>query len=565
MLISLSIRNFVLIDRLDMQPETGFTALTGETGAGKSIILDALALTLGGPADRAAIRAGADQASVAAEFALQSSHPVWALLKEQGIEASSDDSVTLRRTIRMEGPSRAFLNDQPVSAALLRDAGELLVEIHGQHAASALLRPSTHRLLLDQYGRHEALLNACSERWTALEQARMARIALEAETQASEEEREWLCHAVEELRALAPEADEVDLLVARRSRLMQSERVTEAVSEAETALEEAGVEDALARAARASDRICRLPGFEGSTETLPQAARLAAEATERALIEVREAIDAIAGLQRLTEHDGAGLEAAEARLFALRAAARKHSVESPGLPDVLVALEGRLSRVESGEAELSEARKAEAAAEAEWEAAADALSAARHTAAAKLGKAIAKELKCLKMNQAQVRVAIQPLQFDQLGPNGKDQIELEAETNPASGFAPLRKIASGGELARFALAMKCALAEAGTAGTLIFDEADHGVGGSVAAAIGERFAHLAKARQVFAVTHSPQVAASGDAQWLVAKSGAKSASGGTRVCGLDDEARQEEIARMLSGARITREARAAAGRLLEDA
>lgn len=565
MIISLSIRNFVLIDRLDMQPGAGFTALTGETGAGKSIILDALALTLGGPADRAMIRHGCDMASIAAEFAPTSDHPVWSMLVDQGIDASPGDALSLRRVLRATGPARAFVNAQAVSAALLRDVGEMLVEIHGQHAASALLRPSTHRKLLDQYAGNETLLGTCAEAWGHYTVARTARETIEADANAADEEVAFLTHSVEELRALAPGADEAEALVARRTRLMQSERITEALAEAETALEDAGIEDALARAARATDRICRLPGFEGSDEALPIASRTAAEATERALIEVREAIDSILNVQRLTEHDGSALDAAEARLFALKAAARKHHVDVTHLPDILIQFEQRLELMEAGEEALEAARKAEINALAIWHQAADSLSQARHAAAARLEKAISKELKPLKMERASVRVAFVELEADGWSAQGKERIELDVETNKGAGYAPLRKIASGGELARFSLAMKCALAASGSAQTLIFDEADQGVGGSVAAAIGERLVRLSARRQVFAVTHSPQVAASAAMQWLIEKGKGKSGSGGTRVSGLDDTARQEEIARMLSGATVTSEARAAAGRLLEDA
>ncbi len=562
MILALSIRDFVLIDRLDIEPGNGFTALTGETGAGKSIILDALALTLGAAADRAFVRAGAAQASVAAEFAAVPGHPVWSVLAEHGFEAGPDETLTLKRIVRASGPARAFINDQPVSAALLAEAGETLVEIHGQHAASALMRPSSHRKMLDLFAGNEALLEACAAAHAARVEARETRERLEAETEEALRTREWLAGAVEELDTLAPQAGEAGSLTETRTRLMQSERVTEAITEAEEALADAEIETALSKASRAAERICRLPGFDGADHPMAHAARSAAEALERALIETGEAEAAIAALESLVEHDTSALESAEARLFALRAVARKHMVDPDMLPDVLETLQERLNLVEAGEDALIRARKAESVANAAWHDAAEKLTAARTAAAAQLGKAIAKELAPLKLGRAVIRVSVTPLGEDG-GAHGADRVEFDAETNPGAGFGPLRKIASGGELARVSLALKCALAEAGSAGTLIFDEADQGVGGAVAAAIGERLIRLGRTRQVFAITHSPQVAAAARSQWLVEKG--RSKSGGTRLRGLDESDRQEEIARMLSGAEITEEARAAAGRLLEDA
>jgi DNA repair protein RecN (Recombination protein N) len=563
MILSISIRDFVLIDRLDIEPGAGFTALTGETGAGKSIILDALSLAMGAGADRSFIRAGAQQASVAVEFGLPARHPVWKALQEQGIEASVDEALTLKRVVRASGPARAFVNDQAVSASFLAEIGEMLVEIHGQHAASALMRPSMHRRLLDQFAGNEKLLGACSDAFDALDAARDTRSRLEAEQVDAIATREWLVQAVEELERLAPVGGEAEVLTLQRVRLMQSERVTESVGEAESALEGADIDAALSRASRALERICRLPGFDGSSEPLPEAARNAAEAVERALIETREASAAVFGLERLIHHDTETLEATEARLFALRALARKHTTEAELLPDLLLRLAARLDLAEAGEDLLMAARKAETAAKARWHQAAEKLTAARKAAATQLEKAIAKELAPLKLGRATILIGVHALADGEGGAQGADRVEFEAETNPGAGFGPLRKIASGGELARFSLALKCALAEAGSAQTLIFDEVDQGVGGSVAAAVGERLVRLAGAKQVFAITHSPQVAASAAAQWLVEKDHDQK-SGGTRVRGLDDSSRQEEIARMLSGAKVTEEARAAAGRLLED-
>jgi DNA repair protein RecN (Recombination protein N) len=561
MMLSLSIRDFVLISRLDLSPGEGFTALTGETGAGKSIILDALSLALGGAADRSVIRHGAAQASVAAEFAPPASHPVWALLVAQGVSAEPGETLTLKRLVRTEGPARAFINDQPVGAALLAEAGELLVEVHGQHAASGLMRPATHRRLLDQFAGNDALLAACAAAHAVRLEARAAREALEAEAQAAADTRLFLEEIVAELRKLAPQAGEATALAAERAVLMQSERVLEAVAEAASALAAADAESALSKASRAAERICRLPGFEGASGALPEAAKAASEAIERALIEVREAESAVARLERLPMDSG-DLESVEGRLFALRAMGRKLNCSPDELDAQLAAFMARLELAEAGEAGLAAARKAERAADARWHSAAHALSEARRAAAGRLEKAIAAELAPLKLGRATIRAALIPLPSEEAGAFGAERIELEAETNPGAGFGPLRKVASGGELARVSLALKCALAEAGSAGTLIFDEADQGVGGAVAAAIGERLVRLSASRQVLAVTHSPQVAAAADMHWLVEKS---AKAGGTRLTTLDAGSRQEEIARMLSGAEITDEARAAAGRLLEDA
>lgn len=561
MLLSVSIRDFVLISRLDLSPGEGFTALTGETGAGKSIILDAIALALGGPADRGVIRAGAGQASVAAEFDVARDHPVWALLAGQGVAAEAGETLTLKRVVRAQGPARGFINDQPVSASLLAEAGDLLVEIHGQHAASSLMRPSSHRRLLDQFAGNEALLAECAAAWQALDAARAERARLKAEQDAAREAREWLEASVEELERLAPQKGEAERLSEERMRLMQAERIQEAVAEAEEALAKGGSETALGKAARAAERICRLPGFESGEGQLAESARAAAEAIERALIEVREAELAVARLSALPEASG-DLDAVEARLFALRAAARKYGGEAELLPDRLEALRGRLDLVEAGDAGLKKAEAAESAARARWHGTAHRLTQARMGAAGRLEAAIAAELKPLKLGRATIRVALVPLAEEEAGAAGAERVEFEAETNPGAGFGALRKVASGGELARVSLALKCALAEAGSAGTLIFDEADQGVGGAVAAAIGERFEHLARTRQVFAVTHSPQVAAAADNHWLIEK---LPEAGETQLSLLDACGRREEIARMLSGAEITDEARAAAGRLMEDA
>ena len=562
MITALSIRDFVLAGKLDLDVGNGFTALTGETGAGKSIILDALNMALGGKSEKRFIRKDAKQASIAVEFAPGPDHPVWAILTEHGFTNGPEEILTCRRVIPLQGAARGFINDEPASAALLMAVGEALVEIHAQHAASALLKPSRHRQCLDLYAGCESLLDTCATAWRRLEDARGVRIKLEEDAASGGEDEDWLGHAVGALDVLAPEAGEAERLVASRAVLMQSGRISEAVTEAEDALQASDMEANIIRATRAMERVSRLPGIE-SAVTVHQAAVQAGEALERMLIEMGEAGAQLGGLGTSVDHDGEALEQVETRLFALRAEARKHEVEVDALPELLEALRARLEGEKAREAALSEARKSETRAAARWHGTADKLSAARKAASGRFEKAVEAELKPLKLAGLKLKIEIEPLPEAECGAGGIDRIEFAVETNPGGGFGPLRRIASGGELARFSLALCCALAQAGGAQTLIFDEADQGVGGAVAAAIGKRLARLAKTRQVFAITHSPQVAASGASQWLVEKRTRKTGLGETRIRSLDADARTEEIARMLSGAKITTEARAAATRLLE--
>ena len=562
MIIALSIRNLLLVDRLDLEPAEGFTALTGETGAGKSIILDALALALGGQADRGLIRAGEEQASITVAFAVPPGHPVWAQLGEAGLEACPDEALTFKRILKTSGPARAYINDQPVSAGLLAEVSDGLVEIHGQHAASALLRPGMHQVLLDQFAGNERLLEACRTAWTRLVDAREKVEGLaEADTQQAER-RESLQADLNRLDDLSPQAGEATRLGAQRARLMQAERVSGQLTEAASALADGEVADILGRAARAMDQITRLAGFEDGEAGAE--ARAAASALERALIEVQEGERAIAALTSGITEDPEALDNIEARLFALRAAARKHAVEADLLPDLAARLQADLDALDCVGEALAKARAAEREALAAWHGAAEALSTARKAASTRLEKAVLAELKPLKLERTRFRARVDALEDGRGGPTGRDRIAFEVETNAGTGFGRIDKVASGGELARISLALKCALAATGEAGVLIFDEADQGVGGAVAAAIGERFSRLGAARQVFAVTHSPQVAATADTQWAISKTAPKSGLGRTRVNRLDSLQRTEEIARMLAGADITPEARAAARRLLED-
>lgn len=565
MIIALSIRSFVLIDRLDLEAGKGFTALTGETGAGKSIILDALSLVLGGAVDRKMVRTGDKQARITAEFAPKPDNGVWEALSEAGLEFDHGESLTLTRVIQTRGPSRAFINDQPVSAATLSQVGNCLVEIHSQHAASALMRPSSHRALLDAFSGAGDVLEACMKAWAAFERARNDRQSLEAAAKSAAERREWLEFAVEDLGALGVDAGEATKLAAQRGVLLQSEKLTESVEEAEAALRDKAVEGGLAKAARASERVLRVQGLDAMEGGLAEAAREASEAVERTLIELAEARSAIDRLGGFTGHDARLLDQVEQRLFALRAAGRKYDVEPDELQAVLERHRADLALCEADTAALDDAKAEEAQARDTWKTAAVKLSKARRAGAKRLEAAILDELKPLHLGRVRVEVGFTPIGEDESGARGLERAEFLVETNPGAGFGPLRAIASGGELARFSLALKCALSEAGGAASMIFDEADQGVGGAVATAIGERLAALSVGRQVFAITHSPQVASCAVSQWRVTKAATKSGSLRTHVARLDEQERLEEIARMLSGSSITDEARAAASKLLEAA
>jgi DNA repair protein RecN (Recombination protein N) len=564
MLTGLSIRDFVLVRGLDLDLGGGFSALTGETGAGKSILMSALAFALGARAGQSLIRPGAEAASVTAAFDAGLDHPVRTLLSARGLEELGDEPLVFRRVVRRGGPARAFLNDRPVSAALLEEAGALLADIHGQHEGLGLLNPSRHRVLLDAWAGSESLLAATSRAWTTLRCAEEARAALEARLARAASERTWLSHALDELDALDPQEGETQKLALDRATMQAGERVAEALSSAVHLLAKANVEGVLANAGRAVSRALSAPGLtgEGASSGLAMRMRAACESLERALIEAGEARSALDAASDACEFSPAVLEASETRLFALRAAARKHDID----PDQLAALRRRLrlqlDEIEHSDGALAITIEAEAKARAAYDVAASQLTARRESAAKKLGKAVSGELAPLKLEKAKFRVSVTPRA--EAGPHGRDDVTFEIETNAGAGFGSLDRIASGGETARFALAVSVCLAGSSPAGTLVFDEADMGVGGAVAAAIGERLARLGKDKQVLAITHSPQVAAAAARQLKVSKADA----GGETVTSVDTlgaKARKEEIARMLAGASVTKEARAAAGRLLAGA
>ncbi|MBY8824060.1 DNA repair protein RecN [Sphingomonas colocasiae] len=554
MLSVLSIRDVVLIEALDLEFGRGLGVLTGETGAGKSILLDSLGLALGARAESGLVRQGQTQAVVSASFEIADpAHPARAMLTENGLATAAGEPVVVRRVVKADGGSRAFVNDQPVSAGLLRELGSMLVEIHGQHDDRGLLNARGHRGLLDSFARADVRAVAAAHgAWRAAEQA-LARARADIETAA--QDRDWLEHAIDELSRFAPEDGEEETLAAERADMQKGARLSEDMVAVMDAFD--GSDGGLAQLRQAARRLDRMSGEH------PLLAEALA-ALDRAMIEASDAEDRLNQAAEALRHDPERLETIETRLFELRGLARKHRVAPDALGELLRELTERHGRIEAGAEGLVrlEAELAEKAAI--YLRAAEALSLVRQAAAVRLDAAVASELAPLKLDAARFRTVVEPLPEGQWSAEGRDRVEFEISTNPGAPFAPLAKIASGGELSRFILALKVALAEEGGAGTMIFDEIDRGVGGAVASAIGERLARLADKAQLLVVTHSPQVAARGAAHLLIAKSHDGTVTR-TGVTALDEGERREEIARMLSGANITDEARAQAGKLLEAA
>lgn len=550
MLTSLSIRDVVLIETLELEFGPGLGVLTGETGAGKSILLDALGLALGSRADSSLVRAGQAQAAVSAGFELAPDHPVLALLDENGLAGEAGEPLAIRRLVRADGGSRAFVNDQPVSAGLLRELGAMLVEVHGQQDDRGLLNPRGHRALLDAFGRIDAAPAAAA--WRRLCDAQDALAEARRACEEAERDREWLAHAVDELDRLDPQPGEEATLAELRAAMQAGARLGEELAAIEALLQ--GSEGGLAALRQAARRLDRIAG-----EHPLLAATLAA--LDRAVIEAAEAEAALESARDALAFDPARLEEAERRLFEIRALARKHKVEPEALPALKDALAARLGAIADGEQKLAALEAARIVANDDYDRAAAALGAARRAAAARLDAAVAAELAPLKLDLARFRTVLAEAEPSA---SGRDRVEFEVSTNPGAPFGPLVRIASGGELARFILALKVALHEESGSRTIVFDEVDRGVGGAVASAVGERLHRLAAAGQVLVVTHSPQVAARGASHLLIEKShdGLVTRTGVQR---LDAARRREEIARMLSGAQITEEARAQAGRLLEAA
>ncbi|MAL55062.1 MAG: DNA repair protein RecN [Sphingomonadaceae bacterium] len=554
MLTRLSIRNIVLIEALDLTFGRGLGVLTGETGAGKSILLDALGLVLGNRADSGLVRGGTDKASVSASFEFAALPQGLAeRLDDADIEVEDGEPLIVRRQLRPDGKSKAFVNDQPVSVGLLREMAGFLVELHGQHDDRGLVNPRGHRTLLDRFaGVDGAQLAAAWRAWRSADEALgEARLAVET----AKADQDLLLAHLAELTALEPQAGEEARLAAARTDMQKGEKLSGDLEELRHLWE--GSDSPLASlrvAARRLDRIA--PEHPLLAEALG--------ALDRAVIEAGEAEEKLQAAAEALVHDPAALDAAETRLFELRALARKHRCEVDQLPELMRTMRGQLDSIEGSEAQLDALEAAAKEAGQRYRAEAQALHDRRVAAALRLDEAVARELAPLKLDAARFRTAVTPLPEDKWGAGGTDAVEFLIATNPGADFAPLTKIASGGELSRFILALKVALAEQGGAATVIFDEIDRGVGGAVASAIGERLARLSADGQLLAVTHSPQVAARGRMHYMIAKSSDGTVTK-TGVALLDPAGRQEEIARMLSGAEVTPEARAQADRLLEGA
>ncbi|MGZ3350859.1 MAG: DNA repair protein RecN [Xanthobacteraceae bacterium] len=555
MLARLSIRDIVLIDRLDIDFTSGLSVLTGETGAGKSILLDAFALALGARGDVALVRQGAEQGQVTAAFELRSGHPAAALMVANDIPA--EDELILRRVQFADGRTRAFVNDQPVSAQTLKALGAALVEIHGQHDERALVDMATHRRLLDAFGGLEGKAGEVERLWEARRARENEMATLRAEVERAQRETDFLRHAVEELQRLAPEPAEETALADRRAAMMQAEKVAGDLRDAHEAV--AGAPSPVPALSAALRRL------ERRTAQAPALIEPAVKALDAALTALDDARGQLDQALRAADHDPRELERIEERLFALRAAARKYTVPVDGLNALAARYAADLGLIDAGAERLAVLESAAREADEHYRKAAVTLSQARKAAAAKLDGAVNGELKPLKLERAKfmTEMVTEP---DGGGPHGIDRIEFWVQTNPGTRPGPLMKVASGGELARFLLALKVVLADRGSAPTLVFDEVDTGVGGAVADAIGVRLARLGRRAQVVAVTHAPQVAARADRHYLISKSALdKGKRVATRVAELAADKRREEIARMLAGAEITAEARAAAERLIKAA
>ncbi|MGD0192308.1 MAG: DNA repair protein RecN [Rhizomicrobium sp.] len=549
MLATLNVRDLVLIEDVSLDFAAGLNVLTGETGAGKSILLDALGLAAGSRAgSRSSVRNGANHGSAVAIFDLPAKHPARALIRDNDI--ACDGEIILRRTIAADGRTRAFVNDQAVGVGLLRDLGSALVEIHGQADDRGLFDPSTHRRLLDAFGGHESLARDVADRFAQLEHLRGEAGALRRAAAASAAEFDYLQHAVKELSDLAPQEGEEAELAGARALMMNASRIAEDISGAiESISGDRGAESSLAGALKRLSRLSEEARAKTST---------AEAALDQAFNLVEEARRTLEGFIAELDADPGDLERKEERLFTLRAVARKFVVKPDALPGTLEEFRAKLGAIEGSDAALKSIDARVVAARSAFLEAAATLTEARERAKAKLEKAVVAELEPLKLSHAKFRAALVPI--DEVSATGRERVSFEVATVAGSAFGPLVKIASGGELARFSLALKVALAEASPPAVLIFDEVDRGVGGAVASAVGERLQSVARSTQTLLVTHSPQVAARAERHFRITRRADK-----TRVELLDDEERVEELARMLAGARVTDEARAAAKRLLSEA
>jgi len=552
MLTRLSIRNIVLIEALDLDFGRGLGVLTGETGAGKSILLDALGLVLGDRADSGLVSSRADSASVRASFDFAEwPRTVAVALEDADLEIEPGEPLIIRRQLKADGGSRAFINDQQVSVALLREIAGALVELHGQHDDRGLVNPRGHRALLDLYAGTDVEGLACA--WHDWREAEQRLEDARNEVEQGKLDQDLRRAHLTELAALEPQTGEEARLIEIRTAMQKGEKLSNDLAALRHIWDDS--DSPLASLRGAARRLDRIGGEHPLlTEALA--------ALDRALLEAGEAEDKLAAAAEALVHDPQALDAAEERLFALRALARKHRCKVDELPAKMCELRGCLEVIEDAEAQLVALASAAQEANAAYHRHAEAAHAMRLEAAKKLDKAVAAELAPLKLGAARFQTAVTKLPLEKCAAAGIDRVEFLIATDPEADLAPLTKIASGGELSRFILALKVALAEQGGAATVIFDEIDRGVGGAVASAIGERLARLADGGQLLAVTHSPQVAARGAMHYLIAKSSSGTVTR-TSVALLDEYGRREEIARMLSGNEITSEARAQADRLLE--
>jgi len=556
MLSALSIRDIVLIDRLDLEFRPGLCVLTGETGAGKSILLDAFTLAVGGRGDASLVRHGASQGQVTATFDPSPDHPVLQLLADNGLEA--DGALILRRVQAADGRTRAFINDVAVGVQLLRAVGQALVEIHGQHDDRALIDPSGHRDLVDAFGGLSGQANGVAVAWQAWKAAEDHHSRHAGEIAAIRANADYASHALEELAGLNPQVGEEEALASRRQLMMHAERIAGELNEALDALQGEGTSGA--RLAAALRRIERQSGTGGPLlASVAEALERVLNETDAARAKIEEALAATAAFEPRE------LERAEERLFALRALARKHRVCVDDLPALVTRLETELAALDRGEARLEELAAAAKSARETYASAALHLSEARKAAVGRLDAEVTAELPALKLDKTRLFTKVEASNVDDGGPHGLDRVSFWVRTNPGTEPGPLMKVASGGELARVILALKVVLAARGSAPTLVFDEVDAGVGGATAAAVGEHLARLGAKVQVLAVTHAPQVAALANEHMLIAKEAVHGPEGeivAIRVLVLDGDRRREEIARMLAGQTITDEARAAAEQLM---
>ncbi|ESZ09706.1 DNA repair protein RecN [Mesorhizobium sp. M1060] len=552
MLSRLSIRDIVLIEKLDIDFQPGLSVLTGETGAGKSILLDALSLALGARGDASLVRHGAAQGQVIAVFDVPRNHPVRALLAENAIE--DDGDIILRRLQTSDGRTRVFVNDQPSSVTLMRDIGHALVEIHGQHDERALVDPGAHRELLDSFGGHLGAARATGEAWRYWRGAEQEFARHRAKVEAAAREADYLRASVAELAKLDPQPGEETQLAELRATMMRAEKIASEIHDAQDVL--SGPSSPLPQLASLLRRLQR------KASEAPGLLEDVVKSLDEAMLSLDAAQSGVEAALRATEYDPQRLEKAEERLFSLRAASRKHSVAVDDLAQLRDTMSADLADLDAGEGRLHVLEKQASAAREAYDISAAQLSALRHAAAVGLTKAVMAELPALKLERAEFIVELASDGENRME-EGIDQVEFWVRTNPGTRPGPMMKVASGGELSRFLLALKVALADRGSAPTLVFDEIDTGVGGAVADAIGQRLARLSKRVQVLSVTHAPQVAARAATHFLISKSGG-SDKVATGIAEMDRAARQEEIARMLAGATITDEARAAAERLLRE-